>query len=82
MPIIEAKGLTKHFKVLNRREGLGGSFLDLFSRDYRYVKAVDGIDMSIEPGEIVGFIGPNGAENPRRSRCSSGSSRPARARRS
>jgi ABC-2 type transport system ATP-binding protein len=60
-PIIEAKGLTKHFKVLNRREGLGGAFLDLFSRDYKYIKAVDGVDMSIEPGEIVGFIGPNGA---------------------
>ncbi len=61
MPIIEAKGLAKHFKVLNRREGLGGAFRDLFSRDYRIVKAVDGIDLSIEKGEIVGFIGPNGA---------------------
>jgi ABC-2 type transport system ATP-binding protein len=61
MPIIEAKGLAKHFKVLNRREGLGGAFRDLFSRNYRYVKAVDGIDLSIEQGEIVGFIGPNGA---------------------
>jgi len=61
VPIIEAKGLAKHFKVLNRREGLGGAFRDLFSRDYRCVKAVDGIDLSIEKGEIVGFIGPNGA---------------------
>jgi ABC-2 type transport system ATP-binding protein len=59
--IIEARGLAKHFKVLNRREGLGGAFRDLFSRDYRVVKAVDGIDLSIEKGEIVGFIGPNGA---------------------
>jgi ABC-2 type transport system ATP-binding protein len=61
MAIIEAKGLTKHFKVLKRREGLGGAFKDLFSRNFEYVKAVDGIDMAIEPGEIVGFIGPNGA---------------------
>jgi ABC-2 type transport system ATP-binding protein len=61
VPIIQARGLAKHFKVLNRREGLRGAFLDLFSRDYRVVKAVDGIDLSIEPGEIVGFIGPNGA---------------------
>jgi ABC-2 type transport system ATP-binding protein len=61
VPIIEAKGLAKHFKVLNRREGLGGAFRDLFSRDYRVVKAVDGIDLSVDSGEIVGFIGPNGA---------------------
>jgi ABC-2 type transport system ATP-binding protein len=61
VPIIEARGLAKHFKVLNRREGLGGAFRDLFSRDYRVVKAVDGIDLSVDSGEIVGFIGPNGA---------------------
>jgi ABC-type uncharacterized transport system ATPase subunit len=61
MAVIEAKNLVKHFKVLKRREGLGGAFKDLFSRNYGTVKAVDGIDMSIEKGEIVGFIGPNGA---------------------
>ena len=61
MSIIELDNLSKHFKVLNRREGLGGAFRDLFSGDYRTVKAVDGISFSIEPGEIVGYIGPNGA---------------------
>src|SRR5215212_8109712 len=25
------------------------------------VKAVDGIDLAVEPGEIYGFLGPNGA---------------------
>ena len=61
MSIIELDNLSNHFKVLNRREGLGGAFRDLFSGDYRTVKAVDGISFSIEPGEIVGYIGPNGA---------------------
>jgi ABC-2 type transport system ATP-binding protein len=61
MSLIHIQDLNKHFKVLNRREGLGGAFLDLFSGDFRTVKAVDGISFDIEPGEIVGYIGPNGA---------------------
>jgi ABC-2 type transport system ATP-binding protein len=61
MSIIEIEKLEKHFKVLNRREKLVGSIKDLFSGDYRLVKAVDGISLSIEEGEIVGFLGPNGA---------------------
>ena len=58
--IIELKGITKEFKVLNRREGLKGSFQDLFSRDYRIVRAVDHISLNVKQGEIVGFLGPNG----------------------
>ena len=60
-PVIDIKNITKEFKVLNRREGLAGSIKDLFSRDYKIVKAVDNITMSIEQGEIVGYLGPNGA---------------------
>ncbi len=61
MSLIHIQNLNKHFKVLNRREGIGGALRDLFSGDYRIVKAVDGISYDIEPGEIVGYIGPNGA---------------------
>lgn len=61
MALIEINHLSKHFKVLNRREGLKGAFLDLFSGDYRIVKAVDDVTFSIDEGEIVGYIGPNGA---------------------
>ena len=59
--IIEIKNVSKEFKVLNRREGLKGSLKDLFSRDYKTVRAVDNISMSIQQGEIVGYLGPNGA---------------------
>jgi ABC-type uncharacterized transport system ATPase subunit len=58
---IVLRDITKHFRILNRREGLWGSVRDLFSRDYRVVKAVDGISFTIGQGELVGFIGPNGA---------------------
>ena len=61
MNVIEIKNITKEFKVLQRHEGLKGSFRDLFSRDYKTVRAVDGISMDIEQGEIVGYLGPNGA---------------------
>ncbi|HKL86397.1 MAG TPA: ATP-binding cassette domain-containing protein [Treponemataceae bacterium] len=59
--VIHLEGLSKHFKVLNRREGLGGSLLDLFSRNYRSIKAVENLSLDIRAGEIVGFLGPNGA---------------------
>lgn len=59
--IIELKNISKEFKVLNRHEGLKGSFKDLFSRDYKIVRVVDNITLSVKQGEIVGYLGPNGA---------------------
>ncbi len=59
--IIEIKNVSKEFKVLNRREGLKGSLKDLFSRDYKIIKAVDNITMDVAQGEMVGYLGPNGA---------------------
>lgn len=59
--IIELTNLDKTFKVLNRHEGLKGSIKDLFSRDYKYIKAVDDISATIKQGEFVGYLGPNGA---------------------
>lgn len=59
--IIKLKNVTKEFKVLNRHEGLAGSIKDLFSRDYKIVRAVDNINLDVAQGEIVGFLGPNGA---------------------
>lgn len=61
MSLIHLQNLSKHFKILNRREGLSGAFRNLFSGDFRTVEAVAGISFDIDPGEIVGYIGPNGA---------------------
>ena len=59
--IIEIHNLSKSFRVLKRREGLRGGVLDLFSRNYEMVHAVENISMNIKQGEIVGYLGPNGA---------------------
>jgi ABC-2 type transport system ATP-binding protein len=53
LPIIEAVGLGKEF-VVQKRTGR-------IRRTSTTVTAVDGINLSIFPGESVGFIGPNGA---------------------
>src|SRR5580692_766235 len=61
MPLIEANGLSKSYRVYQKKDGLLGALRGLFSREYKEVKAVENVRFTIEPGEIVGFLGPNGA---------------------
>jgi len=60
-PIIEVQGLTKEFRTFRRREGVLGALQNLFVREYVTVRAVDHVSFSIERGEMVGYIGANGA---------------------
>ncbi len=60
-PIIEVRELTKEFRTFRRREGVWGAIQNLFVREYMTVHAVDHVSFSIEPGEMVGYIGANGA---------------------
>jgi ABC-2 type transport system ATP-binding protein len=61
MPIIEARGLTKTYRVFQKTPGLRGALSGLFRRQYKEVHAVEDVSFAIEPGEMVGFLGPNGA---------------------
>ena len=49
-PVLEVRGLKKHFPA---RRGL-------FGRAASWVKAVDGVDFAIHPGETLGLIGESG----------------------
>ncbi|HEX9288231.1 MAG TPA: ATP-binding cassette domain-containing protein [Anaeromyxobacteraceae bacterium] len=59
--MIDVRGLTKHYRVHKRPPGLGAALRSLVHRSYETVRAVDGLDFSVAPGERVGFLGPNGA---------------------
>lgn len=61
MPIVEARELTKVYRVVQKKPGLGGAVRNLFRREYKIVQAVNGVSFTIEPGEMVAFLGPNGA---------------------
>jgi ABC-2 type transport system ATP-binding protein len=61
MPLIEAVGLSKSYRVFQKKEGVLGALRGLVKREYKVVKAVDGVSFAIEPGEMVAFLGPNGA---------------------
>ncbi len=60
-PIIEVHNLSKEFRTFRRREGVLGALANLFVREYVTVHAVEQVSFSIEPGEMVGYIGANGA---------------------
>ncbi len=61
MPQIVVENLAKTFRIAKREPGLLGALKGLVRREYREVRAVDGISFQIARGELVGYIGPNGA---------------------
>ena len=61
MSQIEVKNLVKKYKIIEKEEGLVGYFKNLFKPKYRELTAVNNINFNIEKGELVGYIGENGA---------------------
>ena len=60
-PHIVVNHLVKTYQVPVREAGLRAAARNFVRRTYNTVEAVRDVAFTIEPGEIVGFIGPNGA---------------------
>jgi ABC-2 type transport system ATP-binding protein len=60
-PVVRVAGLTKVFRTYRRHEGLAAALKSLVRRVTTEVAAVADVTFSVEPGEMVGYIGANGA---------------------
>lgn len=61
MSIINVENLKKEYKVAVKKEGVRGAIISLFNPKYEIKQAVKGVSFNIEEGEMVGYIGANGA---------------------
>ncbi|GGG00665.1 dipeptide ABC transporter ATP-binding protein [Paenibacillus abyssi] len=50
MPVLEIKSLAKHYKTRS----------SLFRKNGKVVRAVDGLDFSLQPGQTLGLVGESG----------------------
>ena len=54
-PLVEVRDLSVHFDLR------GGTLSRLFGRDTGTIKAVDGVNLDLRPGEVVGLVGESGS---------------------
>jgi ABC-2 type transport system ATP-binding protein len=61
VPIIQVDQLRKEFRRPRRIEGPFGGVRTLFTQQYDTTVAVDDVSFSIDEGELIGYLGSNGA---------------------
>lgn len=61
MSTIHVENVSKVFKVAQKDPGIGGAIKALVRPRHIEKTAVDNLSFSVEPGEVVGYIGVNGA---------------------
>jgi len=60
-PLIQVRNLTRDYNLVKKREGVSGGLLDLVKPRREILRAVNDVNFEIETGEMVGYIGANGA---------------------
>lgn len=60
-PIIDARELTRQFQRRSSHPGILGAIRALAGRETEIISAVSDVSFTIQPGEMVGYIGQNGA---------------------
>ncbi|WEL23189.1 ABC transporter ATP-binding protein [Candidatus Nanohalovita haloferacivicina] len=61
MSLIKAENLNKTFRIYQRGDGIKGYLKSFVSREFEEVHAVEDLNLEIEEGEMIGYIGANGA---------------------
>lgn len=61
MALIEVNNLVKKYKISQKDRGICGYIKHLVHPKYKELTAVNNISFNIEEGELVGYIGENGA---------------------
>ncbi len=59
--IIEVRNLSKCFDISSKNPGLKGTLKHFFKRETKSLKVIKNINFEIKEGEIIGFLGANGA---------------------
>ncbi len=59
--IIQVKNLSKSFEVSSKLPGIKGTIKHFFKRETKNIKVIKNINFEIKKGEIIGFLGANGA---------------------
>ena len=59
--IINVENLSKVFKISSKKPGLKGTLKHFFDRETKSLEVIKNVNFEIKKGEIVGFLGANGA---------------------
>ena len=59
--IIQVNNLSKSFEISSKEPGLKGTLKHFFNRETKSIKVIKNINFDIKEGEIIGFLGANGA---------------------
>ena len=59
--LISLENITKTYRVAKREPGILAAVKSIAHRKYTEIDALNHVSFTINSGEIIGYIGPNGA---------------------